>query len=295
MRLIGDRRELYVIVLCTPLLFGVLIGTSCNLPDSQVVDSGIGIESADHWTVRARQLISELETYEREIEPYGWIIGEGLSWDTILKEDWGRVEVALNEVGRITYRARITLWRLWLVTGRPPFLDMSSTQRDILEMLPQSIDGYKTFVATKGNLSEETIQVEGLLLAAGLIGTRYDLSGECYLQAQIQFNPPLLSVRPRGGPHIYIGGRGYPDPKDLDRGRRVRTAYESWVQRNRKVLKWDQRSRRFQAVGGGSVDPGELVDRYIEITAPPETWKSWQEKRMREKLSDERASRVEEE
>jgi len=193
------------------------------------------------WVREARHLLHQLRQCGKEAKPHLWawqielVPREVRRWTPERKTRWLKATEALGKLGQRVYAHT---WRLWQVTGHPPFNAIGNSSDNLVLYLPRLEDEYRIAIEKRKHVSESEVQYRGVLEAAAMLTSGCWRAAVVYLEDRIDF-----VKRIGGGEHpLFCGG-----PMPTASGKKARAAYTAWIKQRLSTRNWDATKERFRS------------------------------------------------
>lgn len=188
------------------------------------------------WFPRAQGLLDELKALAQAFpdrEPASW--KEVLALDQNGFAEWNPVEL-----GRRTDEAERVLWKLWIVTGKPPFRRKARTRRRWLE---RNAETYASYIQRHRNIDSLELHTMGLASAAETCATDLWLPALRYVEEVTGLSlsdAVMVRVVPgRGGP---LATSVLP-PLNGRSSWQLAEAIRKWARINDEHMTWSEEKR----------------------------------------------------
>lgn len=225
------------IILCCGCLCSLTFGIYGLFADAS---KGSASEDHDHWVTEAQKLIEQLDAMASVAPDVKMPCMKKIPIQSRYKV---RIQTANANKFANKRTAEKIIWRLWLLTGKPPQMQQSdATPHDFLS---RHAEEYRQYVARHAALSHEAVCRIGLKNAVDSIGSPLWYMTIKYLNKAARL-PQDWMIDIRTTPTRIIVE--FPlSEKDYDR---MSLALENWLESNKKRMVWNSKINCFCPLDG---------------------------------------------
>ncbi len=241
-----------IIVVCCVCLYFLTIGSR----DLFACDKKVSAPKGQcHWATEAEKLVGQLDSLASKAQKVEMPM-PCLTKMSLKEQYKARLRVA--KANSFTNRRTVEriLWRLWLITGKPPH--MQKTDEIPHAFLLRNAEAYRQYVTKHATLTQEAVYRLGLNNAVDSIGSPLWYMTIKYLTKTASF-PQDWMIDIRTTPtHTIVE---FPlSENDYDR---MSVALTNWLKANKERMVWDSRAKRFRPQDGEYSATGKLWEAIV--------------------------------